>query len=337
MQQSVNHPSVTFGKTGVLLVNLGTPDALDYFSMRRYLKEFLMDPRVVEKNRLLWGALLNGLLLQIIPFRSRRNYAKIWDYDKNESPLRTITRAQAQTLHDALKKDETLVIDWAMRYGAPSIEERLKALQTQGCDKIVLLPLYPQYSAVTTASVCDAAFNALKKMRWMPSLHVIPPYFEHPTYIDALKTSVNNHLKTLDWQPDAFVTSYHGLPKRYFMAGDPYHCQCYKTSRLLKEALKLSDEQMVVSFQSRFGREEWLQPYTDNKLQELAQNGVKNIAVLTPGFAADCVETLEEIAQESKQTFLNAGGENFTFIPCLNDTKPGMNLLETLVQQNLFS
>ena len=330
-EPQLEHPVKT--TTGVLLVNLGTPDALDYFSLRRYLDEFLMDPRVVEMPRLLWATILRGVLLNFIPFRSAKAYTKIWDHEKNDSPLRLITKSQAEKLQPEMGSD--IMVDYAMRYGNPSIPDAINRMKEKGVNKLVVLPLYPQYSAVTSASVCDAVFDHLKKLRWMPTLRVVHPYYKEEAYIDALKTSIENHYKTLDWKPDLLLTSYHGIPQRYFKAGDPYSCHCYGTTNRLRDALGLTDEQIKTTFQSRFGKEPWLQPYTDETLESLPAKGIKNIAVITPGFAADCVETLEEMALEGKETFLEAGGKNFTFIPCLNDSSEHIQLLKTLSKNNL--
>lgn len=324
-------------RTGILIVNLGTPDALGYFALRRYLKEFLSDPRVVEKNRFVWWCILNIILLSFIPFRSSRNYAKIWNKELNESPLRTITRATAEKLAHKLSNPfgESMSVEWAMRYGTPNIEEKMTKMRLAGCTKIVVLPLYPQYSAVTTASVYDAVFDTMKKMRWMPSIRMIDPYYDHPTYIETISNSIRQHLSDRETQPEKIVLSYHGLPKANLEKGDPYYCHCRKTSRLIAENLGMDEETVITTFQSRFGREEWLKPYTDITLEELAQSGTKDICILTPGFSADCVETLEEIAIQNKETFLGNGGKTYTFIPCLNDSDEGINLYNQLLDENL--
>mgnify|MGYP001419753363 CR=1 FL=1 len=326
-------------KIGVLLVNLGTPSALDYFSMRRYLSQFLSDRRVVEAPPVLWRTLLQGLLLQIIPFKSRKNYAKIWNAQLDESPLLTITRAQAEKLHDTFTADQPfggdMAVDFAMRYGEPNIADKIMRLKELGCDRLLVVPLYPQYSAVTTASVGDNVFDALKKIRWTPALRIVGAYHDHPAYIDALAHSVEKHYKELDFKPDMLLTSYHGLPVEYFKKGDPYHCHCHKTTRLLKEKLGLKNHEIGLSFQSRFGKKEWLKPYTEPTVRELAQKGVKNLAIIAPGFAADCVETLEEIEGEIRDAFMEAGGKNFTYIPCLNASPAGMDMLTALTRQNL--
>ena len=330
------HPAVQPRRIAVLLVNLGTPDGTDYWSMRRYLKEFLSDRRVIDVNRLLWWPLLNGIILTTRPSKSGRAYASIWNNERDESPLRTITRSQAERLAATFAADHPeITVDWAMRYGTPSIPDAIKRLQAQGADRIVMMPLYPQYAASTTATVCDKAFDTLKTMRWQPSLRVVPPYFDDPAYIDGLARSIRAHLDGLSWGPQLILTSFHGVPKRYLMLGDPYHCHCAKTSRLLREALGLTPQQLRLTFQSRFGTEEWLQPYTDKTLEALPAEGIKRVAILAPGFVADCLETLEELNVEGRESFLEAGGEQFAYIPCLNDSDDGMQVIETMVRREL--
>ncbi len=330
-----DHPDVAFGKVGVLLVNLGTPDGHDKKNMRRYLKEFLSDRRVIETPRVIWWPLLNGIILNTRPKKSGALYASIWNEELNESPLRTFTRSQGEQLAERLAGYGHVVIDWAMRYGNPSIESRLQLLQQRGCERILVFPLYPQYAAATTATVNDKTFEALMKMRWMPAIRSVPPYHDDPAYIDALAASIHKHLDGLDFQPDHIIASYHGIPLSYFEKGDPYHCQCQKTSRLLSERMGWDDGFLLTTFQSRFGPEEWLQPYTDKTVERLAKEGVKRLAVVNPGFAADCLETLEEIAGEVKDEFIDNGGEKFSHIPCLNDTENGMAVIETVVRREL--
>jgi len=330
-----SHPPVKHGKVGVLLVNLGTPDGTDYTSMRRYLKEFLMDKRVIEWPRIAWYPILFGIVLNTRPGKVGKAYETIWNKDRNESYLRTYTRSQAELMAEALKDHSNVIVDWAMRYGQPSIASRMEYLQKQGCERIVVFPLYPQYAAATTATVNDKAFETLLKMRWQPALRTVPPYHDDPAYIDALAVSIEKHLATLDWEPEKVLTSFHGIPKSYFEKGDPYYCQCQKTARLLRERLGWSEEKLVVTFQSRFGPEEWLQPYTDKTVEKLAQDGVKRIAVLNPGFVSDCLETLEEIAEQAAESFLHNGGEKFAHIPCLNDSLEGMTVLEKVVRREL--
>jgi ferrochelatase len=331
-----DHPPVAAGRIGVLLVNLGTPDATDYFSMRRYLKEFLSDRRVIEENRLKWWLVLNLVILSVRPRRKGRDYDKIWNRERDESPLRTITRAQSEKLSAMLAPvDERITVDWAMRYSNPSIATRLAALQKAGCERILVVPLYPQYSAATTATVADKAFDALKTMRWQPALRIAPPWHDDPVYIEAVANSLEAELKKLPFQPDVILASFHGVPKDYLLKGDPYHCQCQKTVRLLRARLGLDESKFMLTFQSRFGTAEWLQPYTDMTVKALAERGVKNLAVVTPGFSADCLETLEEIAGENAEIFRHHGGKNFAAIPCLNDSDAGMEVIEHVVRREL--
>ncbi|MEK1866343.1 MAG: ferrochelatase [Ensifer adhaerens] len=330
-----NHPSVKSGKVGILLVNLGTPDGTDYTSMRRYLKEFLTDRRVIEWSRLFWYPILFGIVLNTRPGKVGKAYETIWNRDLNESYLRTYTRNQSELMAKSFADQPNVIVDWGMRYGQPSIASRMDALQKAGCERILVFPLYPQYAAATTATVNDKAFEALLKMRWQPALRTVPPYHDDPVYIDALATSIERHLATLDWEPEVVLTSFHGIPKSYFDKGDPYYCQCQKTARLLREKLGWSKEKLQVTFQSRFGPEEWLQPYTDKTVEKLAQDGVKRISVLNPGFVSDCLETLEEIAEQAAESFHHNGGEKFTHIPCLNDSAEGMAVLEHVVRREL--
>jgi ferrochelatase len=321
-------------RTGVLLVNLGTPDATDYWSMRRYLKEFLSDPRVIEENRVKWWLALNLVILTIRPGRKGRDYDKIWNRSRNESPLKTITRAQAEKLAKLLPRKQ-IEVDWAMRYGNPSIASRLEAMRAAGCQRILVAPLYPQYAGATTATVCDKVFEVLAKMRWQPALRVLPAYFDEPVYIDALAASLQSSLAKLKFRPEVILASFHGMPEDYRDRGDPYYDQCLVTARLSRKKLKLSEKKFVTTFQSRFGNAEWLKPYTDKTVEALAKSGVKNIAIITPGFSADCLETLEEIAMENAAIFKAAGGENFAAIPCLNDSTDGMRVIEALVRREL--
>ena len=330
-----NHPKLPPRRIGVLLVNLGTPDATDYWSMRRYLKEFLSDRRVIEENPVKWWLILNLIILSVRPGRKGKDYEKIWNREKNESFLKTITRAQADKLAASLP-DERILVDWAMRYGNPSIASRLEAMQKSGCDRILLIPLYPQYAAATTATVCDKAFDALAAMRWQPALRVAPAYYDQPSYIDALAGSLDEGLAGLPFKPDVIIASFHGMPEEYLHKGDPYHCQCTVTARLLRAKLGLEDSKLMMTFQSRFGAAEWLKPYTDATVKSLAEKGVKNLAVITPGFAADCLETLEEIAMENAHIFKSAGGENFAHIPCLNESERGMTVIRDIARRELM-
>lgn len=323
------------GKVGVLLVNLGTPEGTDYWPMRRYLSEFLSDRRVIEWPRIIWYPILQGIVLSRRPRASGALYAKIWNYERNESPLRTFTRAQGEKLAAALSGHPKVIVDWAMRYGVPSIETVTKSLTDRGCDRILMFPLYPQYSATTTATVNDKFFQALMKMRYQPAVRTVPAYPDEPVYIEALAASVERHLAGLDFEPEVVIASYHGIPKSYSHRGDPYYEQCLTTSRLLAERLGWDGKKLLTTFQSRFGPEEWLQPYTDETVARLAGEGVKSIAVLNPGFVSDCLETLEEIAVEAARIFHEEGGENFSHIPCLNDGEEGMRVIESLVRREL--
>ncbi len=329
-----DHPAVPPRRIGVLLVNLGTPDATDYWSMRRYLKEFLSDRRVIEENRIKWWLVLNLIILTVRPGRKGRDYDKIWNKERNELMLKTITRSQAEKLSEILP-DRSLRIDWAMRYGNPSIRSRLDAMQAAGCDRILIVPLYPQYAAATTATVCDKVFEALAGMRWQPALRVAPAYFDQRVYIDAVAASLEQALARLPFTPDVILASFHGMPEDYLRKGDPYYCQCHKTARLLRDRLGYDEGKLLLTFQSRFGTAEWLKPYTDATVKALAEKGVKNLAVITPGFAADCLETLEEIAMENADIFRRAGGENFAAIPCLNDSESGMAVIRDVVLREL--
>jgi ferrochelatase len=323
------------GGIGVLLVNLGTPDATDYWSIRRYLKEFLSDRRVIETNRVLWWFVLNFVILPIRSARKGRDYDKIWNRERNESPLKTITRAQAEKLAAHFAADRRISVDWGMRYGNPSIPSRLAVFDKIGCERILLVPLYPQYAAATTASVGDKVFETLAELRRQPVLRTVPPYFDDPAYIEAVASSIEEELAKLSWKPEVVLASFHGIPREYVRKGDPYESQCFETVRFLRERLKLDEHKFRLTFQSRFGRAEWLTPYTDETVRALARSGVKNIAVVTPGFSADCLETLEEIAGENAEIFRHAGGERFAAIPCLNDSERGMRLIVGLVEREL--
>jgi ferrochelatase len=331
---SETHPLLPESKIGVLLINLGTPDDTGFWAIRRYLSEFLSDRRVIEMNPLLWQPLLQGIILTFRPKRSGRAYRRVWDQETDESPLRRITREQAEALDQAIG-GENLVVDWAMRYGRPSIKEKLDNMQRGGCQKILLVALYPQYSATTTATAYDKAFDALKKMRWQPAIRTASPYYDQPVYINALKKSLESHLQTLDWKPDAVLASFHGLPKKYFEAGDPYYCHCAKTTRLLQLALGYPDGGVQLTFQSRFGPAAWLEPYTDDVLTALLADGKKKVVVITPGFSADCLETLDEIDRESSANFFAEGGLRFSRVPCLNGSPDGIDVLKDIVRFEL--
>jgi ferrochelatase len=290
---------------------------------------------VIENQGLVWQAILNGVILRVRPARKALDYKKIWNVEKNESPLKTITRAQAEKLTEAIADHEHVVVDWAMRYGNPSIRARIDALTAQGCSRLLVVPLYPQYSAATSATVCDEVFRVLADMRAQPILRVSPPYYDDPDYIEALAASINAHLATLPFQPELILASFHGMPQKYVDAGDPYYRQCVATTDALRQRLGLDAPKLVLTFQSRFGYDEWLKPYTDKTIEELAKQGTKRIAVVTPGFAADCLETLEEIAQENAEIFRHHGGEQFSAIPCLNDSDAGMKAISGLVLREL--
>ena len=327
-----NHPKVNYGKTGVLLINLGTPDSTGWWDIRKYLREFLSDRRVIEVNPFLWQIILNTFILTFRPSKTAKAYKEIWMKDENMSPLRYYTMMQTKKLSEKFN-NENLFIDFAMRYGSPSINEKIINLKEKGCDNLIILPLYPQYASPTTATVCDEVFRSLMKLRWQPSLQIVSHYEENPLYIDAIVNSIKKKISEIHWKPDLIVASYHGIPKKYFDKGDPYHCYCVKTTRLLKE--KFTNVEIMTTFQSRFGPQEWLTPYTDKTLEEIPKQGKKNILVICPGFSSDCVETLEEIAIQGKESFIDAGGQNFDLIPCLNDNEDHINLLKNLVDLHL--
>jgi ferrochelatase len=335
IQKAKPAADITPERIGVLLVNLGTPDTADAKGVRVYLKEFLSDPRVIEDQGLIWKLVLNGIILRTRPSRKARDYQKIWNTEKNESPLATITRAQSEKLAEAISDHDHVVVDWAMRYGNPSIASRIEALTAQGCDRLLVVPLYPQYSAATSATVCDEVFRVLAGMRAQPTLRVTPPYYDDPDYIEALADSINAHLATLPFEPELMVASFHGMPQKYVDKGDPYQAQCIATTDALRKRLGLEPSKLILTFQSRFGTDEWLQPYTDKTIEKLAKDGVRRIAVVTPGFSADCLETLEEIAQENAEIFKHNGGEQFAAIPCLNDSEAGMDVIRQLVLREL--
>ena len=327
------HPPVARPRIGVLLINLGTPDAPDARSVKRYLAEFLSDRRVVEIPQLAWQPILRGIILNTRPKKSAHAYAQVWS--EAGSPLAAVTRAQALALKEAFGADVT--VDWAMRYGNPAIGDRLRALKEAGCERILLAPLYPQYCAATTATANDKAFAALAAMRWQPAIRTLPPYHDDPAYIDALKTQVESQLAALDFTPDVILASFHGMPKRTLQLGDPYHCHCQKTAWLLSDALKptLGGRDLVVAFQSRFGRAKWLEPATDATLEALPAQGVRKVAIVAPGFSADCLETLEELAIRGRESFVAAGGTHFAYLPCLNDTPTGIDMLRTILAREL--
>ena len=333
MNLPIEHPKIPEFKTGVLLVNLGTPDSTKWLDIRRYLKEFLSDRRVIEVNPLLWKIILNLIILTFRPAKTAKAYKKIWLKKENMSPLRYYTIQQTDKLKKSLK-NSSLIIDYAMRYGNPSIRGKIENLKKKGCEKLIILPLYPQYAAATTATVCDEVYRSLMKMRWQPSVQIIPHYESEPLYIKALVKSIEKKIKEIKWTPEVIIASYHGIPNSYFKKGDPYHCYCHKTTRLMTEKLKKKIP-IITTFQSRFGPEEWLKPYTDKTLEKLPSEGRKKVLLICPGFSSDCVETLEEISIEGKETFLESGGKNFEVIPCLNDNKDHISLFKHLVGQTI--
>ena len=323
-----DHPAVAAPRIGVLLTNLGTPDAPDPRSVKRYLGEFLSDRRVVELPPLLWQVILRGIILNTRPKKSAHAYRQVWRADG--SPLAAFTRLQATGLSGAFGPD--VMVDWAMRYGQPSITDRIAAMKAAGCERILFAPLYPQYCAATTATANDKAFAALAAMRWQPAIRTLPPYHDDPDYIAALKESVETGLAALDFVPDTLIASFHGMPQRTLQLGDPYHCHCQKTARLLSEAL---GREVVITFQSRFGRAKWLEPATDKVLMDLAAKGARRVAVVAPGFSVDCLETLEELAIRGREQFVDAGGTHFAYLPCLNDSAIGIAMLRKLIGREL--
>lgn len=332
-----DHPLLPDPRIGVVLANLGTPDATDYWSMRRYLGEFLSDQRVIDYPRWKWQPLLQLVILSKRPFTSGANYRKIWNREADESPLLTITRAQAAGVAAVMAERHggRVVVDFAMRYGNPSTAAVIGRLRDAGCQRIVFFPLYPQYSAPTTATANDQAFRALMGLRWQPAVRTVPAYYDDPLYIEALARSVEAAYAGLERRPDLLVTSYHGMPERYLREGDPYHCQCRKTTRLLRARLGFAEDEVVVSFQSRFGTEEWLKPYTVEEVARLAKAGKRHVAVIAPAFSADCIETLEEIREEIRHAFLAAGGESFSYIPCLNAEPAHIEMMTAILEREL--
>lgn len=330
------HPAVSYGRVGVLLLNLGTPDATSYWPMRRYLKEFLSDQRVIEEPRWKWWPILNLIILTVRPSKKGKDYASIWNNDLNEGPLKTITRNQAKELSARLADHPHVTVDWAMRYANPNTQSVIEDMMAKGCDRILLLPLYPQYAAATTATAADQAFRALMQMRWQPAVRVAPSYHDSPVYIDAIARSMKASLAKLDFVPDKIIATFHGMPQKYLAAGDPYHCQCQKTSRLLRARLGIAEDKWLTTFQSRFGNDPWLQPYTDETVLALAKAGVKKLVLVAPGFSADCLETLEELDVENRHIFEGNGGEKFAYLPALNDSSEGMDVIESVVRRELM-
>jgi len=332
------HPPVPREKIGVLVANLGTPDGYDYWSMRRYLNEFLSDKRVIDYPSWKWQPLLQLIILTKRPFSSGAAYKSIWNEDKGESPLMTITKDQTAAISAVMRKrfGDSVMVDFCMRYGNPSTDSKVREMVASGCTKLLFFPLYPQYAGATTATANDQFFRALMKEKRQPAARTVPAYFDEPAYVDALAKSVEAAYARAAKRPDLLVVSYHGMPKRYLMEGDPYHCQCQKTTRLLKERLGWDDTQIKTTFQSVFGPEEWLRPYTVEEVARLArEEGKKNIAVIAPAFSADCIETLEEINEEIRDSFVEAGGEDFLYVPCLNDAEAHINVLSKVIEDNL--
>jgi ferrochelatase len=332
----VNHPEIKPQKVGVLIINLGTPDSTDYMGVRRYLSEFLSDQRVIDLPAIAWQPILQGIILTTRPKKSGHAYDLVWNKEKNESPLKTYTRSQCEKIRALMqKKHPDLEIEWGMRYGNPSTKSKIEVLRDKGCQRILLFALYPQYSATTTATAYDKAFAYLKTIKHQPAVRTAPPWHDHPDYIKTLSGSIETTLKSLDSKPDHIIASFHGLPERYLMEGDPYHCHCHKTSRLTREALNWDERKWTTTFQSRFGPAKWLQPYTEETVIKLAKDGVKHLAIASPAFVSECIETLEEIDIGLHETFLEHGGEKFSYIPCLNDTDPHIKLLSSLIETEL--
>lgn len=332
-----DHPDILPTKVGVLLVNLGTPDATDYWSMRRYLGEFLSDKRVIDAPAWKWQPILQAIILTTRPSKSGEAYKSIWNNERNESPLLTITRDQTEKMAKGLaaKYGDKVIVDFCMRYGNPSTESRILKLKEQGCDKILFFPLYPQYAAPTTATANDHAFRTLMKMKWQPAIRTVPAYFDNSAYVEALANSVREGYEGLSERPDHLVVSYHGVPERYLLEGDPYYCQCLKSTRLLSDALGWEEGHLVTAFQSKFGPTKWVGPAAVDEVARLAKSGKKSIAIIAPAFSADCVETLEEVNEEIREAFEEAGGETFAYFPCLNDRDDHMAALQGIVENEL--
>ncbi|WP_197917704.1 ferrochelatase [Thiosulfatihalobacter marinus] len=333
-----DHPNVARGKTGILIANLGTPDDHSYWPMRRYLNEFLSDKRVIDYPWWKWQPILQLIILTKRPFSSGKAYESIWDKQRNESPLMTITRNQTRKIEAEMKDrfGDQVMVDFCMRYGNPATRAKLREMVAAGCERVLFFPLYPQYAGATTATANDQFFRALMDEKWQPAARTVPAYFEHPAYIEALAASIERAYAGAQKRPELLVVSYHGMPKRYLMEGDPYHCQCQKTTRLLQERLGWKSTELTTTFQSQFGPEDWLRPYTVEEVARLArEEGKKSIAVVAPAFSSDCIETLEEINEEIRESFEHAGGEHFTYIPCLNDDDAHIAALSEIIAENL--
>ncbi|UWQ04689.1 ferrochelatase [Aliiroseovarius crassostreae] len=337
MEKPTDHPTIKPRKVGILFANLGTPDGYDYWSMRRYLNEFLSDKRVIDYPAWKWQPILQAIILTKRPKSSGEAYKSIWNEELGESPLMTITKQQVAKLQAELAElyGDRVMVDFCMRYGNPSTKSKLSEMVSNGCDRILFFPLYPQYAGATMGTANDQFFRALMEEKWQPASRTIEPYFDDPAYVDALAQSVERGYAALDTRPDLLVVSYHGMPIRYLTEGDPYHCQCQKSTRLLRERLGWSEADITTTFQSVFGPEEWLKPYTVEEVARLAKSGKKNIAVIAPAFSADCIETLEEIQEEIQEAFIEAGGETFTYIPCLNDDDAHIKALVGVAERNL--
>ncbi|MHA1128329.1 MAG: ferrochelatase [Alphaproteobacteria bacterium] len=337
INRPADHPTFPAPKVGVLLVNLGTPDGTDYWSMRRYLGEFLSDKRVIDAPSWKWQPILQGIILTLRPSKSGEAYRSIWNNELDESPLLTITRAQTEkvAVKMANKYGDQVIVDFCMRYGNPSTDSKIRALKDQGCDKIVFFPLYPQYAAPTTATANDQAFRTLMKMNWQPAFRTVPAYFDNPLYLESLANSVREGYAGLAEKPDHLVVSYHGVPERYLLEGDPYHCQCQKSTRLLAETLGWDADHLITAFQSKFGPTKWVGPATVDEVARLAQAGKQNIAIIAPAFSADCVETLEEVNEEIRESFEGAGGETFSYFPCLNDREDHIEALFGILETEM--
>ncbi len=333
MTKPTDHPEISELRVGVLLVNLGTPDRPETPAVKRYLKEFLSDRRVIDYPAWFWQPILRGIILNVRPKKTAAAYRKIWLTSEDESPLRYYTRQQAEEVQ--LRLGDRVLVDWAMNYGRPSIRSRLNELVRKGCRRILVLPLYPQYSAATTGSVCDRVASAVGDMNWQPAIRTLDTWHDDPAYVDAMAAHIRSHLESIPFRPEVLLMSFHGLPRRYLKQGDPYTCFCQKTGRLLAESLSDAGIRMMTTFQSRFGPEQWVKPYTDETVTALAGEGVRRVAIVAPGFVSDCIETLEELGIQLKETFVGAGGEDFTVIPCLNNEIPAIDMLETIVRREL--
>ena len=335
MTRPHNHPQVNHGRIGILLINLGSPDATSYWSVRRYLREFLTDRRVVESSGPVWWLIFNGIILTRRPVSLAAAYRKIWNHEAGEAPLKTFTRCQSEQLAQMFPAGQQMEVDWAMRYGTPSISRAIARLHDKGCERILLFPLYPQYSAATTATALDTVFETLRSMRWQPTIRTVAPYYGHSSYVQAIADSARKHMETLDWSPDKILASFHSLPEAFIAKRDPYLHHCKQTYRLLGRSLERPDDEMLLTFQSSTKRGKWIGPSTEDTITDLAGQGIRNLLVITPGFAADCLETLEEIGLRGRDEFLASGGENFSVVPCLNDSHRSVRMLHAIATEEL--